>query len=315
VTVHNLGGARMGSDRETGVVDTDGEVFGHPGLYVLDGAALPGATGANPSSTIAAVAERCIEVAVRRITGNRDWVAPQRAEAAPRDLPEDRAVRAVVARGGPRRTGPGLVFRETLRGTLAVPGDSAGPRRRVVLRLAAQVPDLQIFLDDPVHAALLGGTVEVEGLTSRPATVNRGSLHLLVSIRGGHQRTMDYIVPFVDDGGSSWLLQGSKLVYRRRAVGPWRATTRLRAALTSPADRYDATIPTGTLTISVLGVARMLLSLRPTGAAGTGAAVTTLFHFARFFTTRVLLAFSPVRPTRRQDGHPLDAKRPTAASE
>src|SRR5262249_61547085 len=108
----------------------DGEVFGPPGLYVLDGGALPGATGANPSSTIAAVAERCIEVAVRRITGNRDWVAPQRAEAAPRDLPEDRAVRAVVARGGPRRTGPGLVFRETLRGTLAVPGDSAGPRRR-----------------------------------------------------------------------------------------------------------------------------------------------------------------------------------------
>ena len=41
-----------------------------------DGAALPGATGANPSSTIAAVAERCIEVAVRRITGNRDWSRP-----------------------------------------------------------------------------------------------------------------------------------------------------------------------------------------------------------------------------------------------
>ena len=209
VTVHNLGGARMGSDPETGVVDTDGEVFGHPGLYVLDGAALPGATGANPSSTIAAVAERCIEVAVRRITGNPDWVAPQHAEAVPRDLPEDRAVRAVVARGGPRRTGPGLVFRETLRGTVAVPGDSACSRRRVVLRLVAQVPDLQIFLDDPVHAALLGGTVEVEGLTSGPATVDRGSLHLLASIHGGRQRTMDYLGPFDDGGGSSWLLKGS----------------------------------------------------------------------------------------------------------
>ena len=175
VTVHNLGGARMGSDPETGVVDTDGEVFGHAGLYVLDGAALPGATGANPSSTIAAVAERCIEVAVRRITGNPDWVAPQRAEAVPRDLPEDRAVRAVVAHGEPRRTSPGLVFRETLRGTVAVPGDSAGSRRPVVLRLAAQVPDLQAFLDDPVHAALLGGTVEVEGFTSgrRPSTGDR----------------------------------------------------------------------------------------------------------------------------------------------
>jgi cholesterol oxidase len=315
VTVHNLGGARMSSDPETGVVDTDGEVFGHPGLYVLDGAALPGATGANPSSTIAAVAERCIETAVRRITGDPDWVAPQRAEAMPRDLPEDRAVRAVVAEGGPRRTGPGLVFRETLRGTVAVPGDPARPRRRAVLRLTAQVPDLQAFLDDPVHAALLGGTVEVEGLASGPATVDRGSLHLLASIRGGRQRTMDYIVPFDDDGGSSWLLQGSKLVYRRRRIGPWRATTRLDVALTAPADRYDATVPTGTLTISVLGVARLLLSLRPTGAAGMGAAVTTLLRFARFFSTRVLLAFLPVGPARRQDGHPLDPRVPTATSE
>ncbi|MBO0851214.1 MAG: GMC family oxidoreductase, partial [Pseudonocardia sp.] len=117
VTVHNLGGARIAGNPEAGVVNVDGEVFGHPGLYVLDGAALPGATGANPSSTIAAFAERCIEVAVRRITGNHSWVAPQRAEVTPLgDLPEDRAVRAVVAHGGPRRTGPGLVFRETLRG-------------------------------------------------------------------------------------------------------------------------------------------------------------------------------------------------------
>lgn len=298
VTVHNLGGARMGSDPETGVVDTEGEVFGHRGLYVLDGAALPGATGANPSSTIAAVAERCIEVAVRRITGNRDWVAPQRAEVAPRDLPEDRAVRAVVARGAPRRTGPGLVFRETLRGAVAVPDGSAGPhrRRRVVLRLLIEVPDLRTFLDDPVHAAQLGGTVEVEGLTSGPAIVDRGSLHLLASIRGGRQRTMDYVVPFVDDDGSNWLLQGSKLVYRRRAIGPWRATTRLKAALTAPADRYDATVPTGTLTISVLDAARLLLSLRPTGAAGMGTAMTTLLRFARFFTSRVLLAFTPGAP-------------------
>jgi cholesterol oxidase len=293
VTVHNLGGARMGSDPQTGVVDADGEVFGHPGLYVLDGAALPGATGANPSSTIAAVAERCVEVAVRRIRGNREWVAPQRAEVVPRDLPEDRAVRAVVARGGPRRTGPGLVFRETMRGSVAVPADPAGPRRRrrVVLRLGIEVPDLQTFLDDPVHAALLGGTVEVEGLTGASAAVDRGSLHLLTSIHGGPQRTMDYIVPFVDDDGSSWLLQGSKLVYRRRGIGPWRATTRLQVALTAPGDRYDATVPTGALTISVVDAARLLLSLRPTGAASLGAAATTLLRFGGFFAARVLRAF------------------------
>jgi cholesterol oxidase len=40
VTVHNLGGARMGTDPRSAVCDADGEVFGHPGLYVLDGAVI-----------------------------------------------------------------------------------------------------------------------------------------------------------------------------------------------------------------------------------------------------------------------------------
>ena len=36
-------------DAGNGVTDAGGEVFGYPGLYVLDGGALPAATGVNPS--------------------------------------------------------------------------------------------------------------------------------------------------------------------------------------------------------------------------------------------------------------------------
>lgn len=61
VTVHPLGGAPMGHSRETGVVDEWGEVFGHPGLFVADGSAMPGPVGANPSLTIAAYADRLAE--------------------------------------------------------------------------------------------------------------------------------------------------------------------------------------------------------------------------------------------------------------
>lgn len=61
VTVHPLGGAPMGHDSTRGVVDQWGEVFGHPGLYVADGAAMPGPVGANPSLTIAAYADRLAE--------------------------------------------------------------------------------------------------------------------------------------------------------------------------------------------------------------------------------------------------------------
>lgn len=58
ITVHPLGGAPMGHSPQTGVVDQWGEVFGCPGLYVADGAAMPGPVGANPSLTIAAFADR-----------------------------------------------------------------------------------------------------------------------------------------------------------------------------------------------------------------------------------------------------------------
>jgi cholesterol oxidase len=58
MTVHPLGGVPMGESWEEGVVDSFGEVFGHPGLFVADGSVMPGPIGANPSLTIAACAER-----------------------------------------------------------------------------------------------------------------------------------------------------------------------------------------------------------------------------------------------------------------
>jgi cholesterol oxidase len=56
ITVHSLGGSPMGNDPYQGVVDRYGEVHESPGLYVVDGAAMPGPVGANPSLTIAAFA-------------------------------------------------------------------------------------------------------------------------------------------------------------------------------------------------------------------------------------------------------------------
>ncbi len=57
ITPHPLGGCAMADSSEHGVVDGNGEVFGHPGLYVADSAIFPKAIGLNPSRTIAALAE------------------------------------------------------------------------------------------------------------------------------------------------------------------------------------------------------------------------------------------------------------------
>lgn len=58
MTAHILGGCAMGAGRDTGVIDADHQVHGHPDLYVVDGAAIPANLGVNPSLTIAAMAER-----------------------------------------------------------------------------------------------------------------------------------------------------------------------------------------------------------------------------------------------------------------
>jgi cholesterol oxidase len=51
----------MGFTEDDGVVNSYGEVFGHPGLYVVDGSVMPGPVGPNPSLTIAAISERAAE--------------------------------------------------------------------------------------------------------------------------------------------------------------------------------------------------------------------------------------------------------------
>lgn len=61
VTAHILGGAVMADSPEKGVVDSNHEVFGCPGLYVMDGSVIPANVGVNPSLTITALAERFAE--------------------------------------------------------------------------------------------------------------------------------------------------------------------------------------------------------------------------------------------------------------
>ncbi len=67
ITPHPLGGCNMGVSAQTGVVDHAGEVFGHKGLFVADGAVVPKAIGLNPSKTIAALAEHIAAGIVARV--------------------------------------------------------------------------------------------------------------------------------------------------------------------------------------------------------------------------------------------------------
>lgn len=65
-TAHILGGCHMGHSAEDGVIDTDHQIFGYPGLYVIDGAAISANVGVNPSLTISVLAERAMSLIPRR---------------------------------------------------------------------------------------------------------------------------------------------------------------------------------------------------------------------------------------------------------
>lgn len=65
ITVHPLGGCVLGMDANSSVTSSEpsifGKVHGYDGLFVADGSLLPSSVGANPSMTIAALAERVAE--------------------------------------------------------------------------------------------------------------------------------------------------------------------------------------------------------------------------------------------------------------
>lgn len=70
IVLHNLGGCRMGKDRNNGVVDNFGRVYNstgttltdpYPDFYVADGGVVPTSLGVNSSLTISALAFRIAE--------------------------------------------------------------------------------------------------------------------------------------------------------------------------------------------------------------------------------------------------------------
>jgi cholesterol oxidase len=243
---------------------------------VLDGGIIPAAVGANPSHTIAAVAERCVEAAIRRLPGRERWRAPEAAEAVRLVPPEDSVVIPATGTAAPAASPGGLRWQEVMRGTITLDGVA----RRAWVAITIVVADIHSFVSDPAHPGLVDGSVHVEGLTpSGGARVGGGSFHLFLDEGDPQARAMRYTLPFHDDQGGSWTLRGVKDVRGHRIVDFLRSTTTLHARL-EPAEGAPAS---GMLRISTRGVARLLVSLR---AAGGGP--SSLWRFARFYASTIL---------------------------
>jgi cholesterol oxidase len=226
ITVHPLGGCRMGRTDAEGVVDPYGRVFNCPGLHVADGAVMPGPVGANPSLTIAALADRFADAMIEG--------APA-ADARP-------ARRAGSAQGAPPAAGPApgpgavrLRFTEEMKGHLDfeetdyerayAAGKAVG--RKLMFHLTITADDVERFIADRRHEAGVSGWVRCESLGGR-RPVEGGHFNLFVDQDGDRRHKRMYYRLFFRDGtGHPLTLVGFKEVRDDPGFDVWKDTSTL----------------------------------------------------------------------------------------
>jgi cholesterol oxidase len=101
-TAHVLGGAVIGSDYHSGVIDPDGRVHGYENLLICDGSAIPANPGVNPSLTITALAERTLGKVPEKLGAppvhpvRASWEVPTPQTSVVPGTPEAAAVEAAA---------------------------------------------------------------------------------------------------------------------------------------------------------------------------------------------------------------------------
>jgi cholesterol oxidase len=295
VSVHNLGGCAMADDPSGGVVDEHGEVFGYPNLFVMDGSALPAATGVNPSHTIAAVTERNIERYIRKRLKDELWHAPERARVTKVIDPLS------TLRIPPKGTRPpdteviGLTFTETMKGYLSrgvvPPEDFASGARlgeaqqaKLEFTLTITFPDFVAFKADRSHAGNATGTVHVAGFTPpEGARVTSGVFNLFVPTDSAFERRMLYALPFFGSDGKPYLLDGFKEVRDHGAFDVWAATSTLYTVIRAGHERTDPICATGIMHILKRDFAHQMTTLRTIGKGSLLERAEAVAQFGELF--------------------------------
>jgi cholesterol oxidase len=280
ITVHPLGGAPMGRQAEEGVCDPYGEVFGFPGLYVADGAAMPGPVGANPSLTIAAFADRLADHVLEGPAGRHARTIPApRTAAEARPEPEAEAEPTSVS------------FTEDMKGFVTLGGldPAEGARlgraadRRLMFHLTITAADVDRFVTDPAHPGTAEGWVDSD-LLGGQLEVTGGWFNLFVRAGGPRRRRMLYRLHFADGRGNPLTLVGHKEVADDPGQDVWRDTstlyTRILAGHVDPEADDDApVVATGVLTIHLPDFLRQMTTFRASGPRPAHGLET----FGRFF--------------------------------
>ncbi|WP_067639997.1 GMC oxidoreductase [Actinomadura latina] len=317
ITVHPLGGAPMGGHPGEGVCDAFGEVFGFPGLYIADGAAMPGPVGPNPSLTIAAhadrLATRLLEDASAQGRAAGSATAPSATGAEPAGGAGSLGGAGNGSMYGPSSGGRGgtrgpsaaaagrtsLSFTEEMKGFVtygeadARIGELAEGRRPLSFRLTITADDTDRFLAEPGHEAKAEGWIDAGGHGGR-CPVERGTFNLFVADGADDRRLMRYRLLYTDGEDRRRTLSGHKNVLHGPPTRIWPDTSTLYVRLLDGhvgADEEDGAdvVAAGVLHIQLTDFARQLTTFRTSGPDGAG----KLLDFGRFFAGELWEVYGP----------------------
>ena len=274
ITVHPLGGAPMGRHAGEGLCDQYGEVFGHPGLYVMDGALLPGPVGANPSLTIAAVADRGCTHILESAPATRSLPLVEEVAQQPSRDP----LTAETA----STSGSGIRFTEQMKGFVALgdldpeSGQQQGKSNgdRLMFELTISVDDVDRFVSDPGHQGSATGYVESDLLGGR-LEVERGWFNLFVEIDDPESRQMLYRLWLRGPGGNPMTFTGVKQVRDDPGLDVWRDTSTLYVRVfdghLEPGVNDGSVLAAGVITIHIPDFMEQLTTFRTSGNGPVGA--------------------------------------------
>ena len=278
ITVHSLGGCRMGRSPAEGVVDSYGRVFGHPGLYIADGSVMPGPVGANPSLTIAALADRFATAILdepRTVAADRGAAPPPPAPLAADTAPQPQPTTTASAPAPPPSESVSLSFTEEMKGYVNFGetdfdiGFRAGKKARTafMFHLTITAADVDRFIADPQHTADAVGWIESDAFGGQ-LPVTRGVFNLFVDQHAEPpEKRMLYRLEFADGEGHPLTMTGFKTVIHGHSLDVWGETTtlftRVLAGHVAAADDASArVVASGIIHIHPLDFAKQLMTFR-----------------------------------------------------
>jgi cholesterol oxidase len=279
ITVHPLGGAPIGRHDGEGVCDSYGEVFGFAGLHVLDGAAMPGPVGANPSLTIAALADRACDKILSEPVSRRAEVPAARTadEPAARTADEPAVVQASATATGGSGKATSLWFTEEMKGYVALGATDPEAGReegwsleqKMMFRLTITVDDVDAFVANPDHLGRAEGYVDSDVLGGR-LPVRQGWFNLFTQDGDPSARRMRYRLHLTDPAGNDLTFVGRKDVKDDPGFDVWPDTStlyvRILAGHTQPETDDEArVVGAGVLNILVPDFVRQMTTFRAAG--------------------------------------------------